>query len=220
MNKAIVTPRTLKNTETGIDITVPEYRTITKLLSTQEEYHVIIITSLPYFKSPDHKPEDVVQFMVPKWYNDFESLHKAMSDRYPATIFPDLPKKVLMVRDSTPQGRRAAFEKLMQFIASSPKVCCSPILLDFLGVPQSKIDAVEGQGKESDTGGHGDGAPKDEKGDLKSPTKSVKSQSSSLFGEEDSDDELFKTDKGDVDETDGDLFSPSPHHAQPSSSGE
>ncbi|XP_030830183.1 HCLS1-binding protein 3-like [Strongylocentrotus purpuratus] len=217
MNKAIVTPRTLKNTETGIDITVPEFRTITKLLSNQEEFHVIVISSLPYFKSPDHKPEDVVQFMVPKWYSDFESLHKAMSDRYPATIFPDLPKKVLMVRDSTPQGRRSAFEKLMQFIAASPKVCCSPILLEFLGVPSSKIGAVEGQEKESESRGSGDGTQKD---DMKSPTKSVKSQSSSLFGEEDSDDELFKTEKGDVDEADSDLFSPSPRHAPPSTKGE
>ena len=66
-----------------------------------------------------------------------------MSDRYPATIFPDLPKKVLMVKDSTPQQRRATFEKLLQFIAASPKVSNSHIFLEFLG--KWHISSVESQ---------------------------------------------------------------------------
>ncbi|XP_072175995.1 uncharacterized protein [Diadema setosum] len=221
MSKAIVTSRQLKNIDTGLDISVPEFRKVKQLLTTDEEYHVIVITNLPYFKTTTHKPDDVVQFMVPKWYGDFETLHKAMSDRYPATIFPDLPKKVLMVRDSTPQQRRAAFDKLMNFIASTPKVCCSHILLEFLGVRLEKIEAVEG-------GEKGEGDEKNQEKDsisaTTSPTKSVKSQSSSLFGEEDSDDELFKTGKDgaeeqEEEEEDNDLFSPSPHNAPSRTNG-
>ncbi|XP_071496152.1 uncharacterized protein [Diadema antillarum] len=127
-----------------------------------------------------------------------------------------------MVRDSTPQQRRAAFDKLMNFIASTPKVCCSHILLEFFGVRHEKIEAVEGGEKRE---GDEKNQEKDRISATTSPTKSVKSQSSSLFGEEDSDDELFKTGKDgaeeqeEEEEEDNDLFSPSPHNAPSRTNG-
>ena len=70
---------------------------------------------------------------VEKRYSDFEALHKTLSDRFPATVFPDLPHKILMLKDSTPQERRISFDQFMKFVAANPKVVASSILLAFLG---------------------------------------------------------------------------------------
>ena len=55
--------RKLKNRETGVDMSVPSYETASspKLV---KDYHVVVITNLPYFKLPEHSEKDVVQFMV------------------------------------------------------------------------------------------------------------------------------------------------------------
>ncbi|KAJ8020215.1 HCLS1-binding protein 3 [Holothuria leucospilota] len=56
----------LKNEKAGIDITIPEYKEVSGRLglSNEEEYHIIVITRLPHFKTESHQPADVVQFMV------------------------------------------------------------------------------------------------------------------------------------------------------------
>ncbi|XP_077863299.1 uncharacterized protein LOC144346423 [Saccoglossus kowalevskii] len=134
MATPILTTRELRNEDTGIDITVPTYKEIPGLLSTTAEYHVIVISKLSYFKTPKHKDNDIVQFMVPKKYGDFEELHKTLDEMYSGTAFPELPKKTLLIKDSTVQERRRCFDRLMVFIAENHKVCCSPPVLEFLGV--------------------------------------------------------------------------------------
>lgn len=56
--------RELKNKETGIDVTIPRVTQEKGLLQSTYEYQVVVVSNLPYFKSPKHKENDVVQFMV------------------------------------------------------------------------------------------------------------------------------------------------------------
>ncbi|XP_077990704.1 uncharacterized protein LOC144445026 [Glandiceps talaboti] len=193
MAAPIVTTRELKNTETGIDISIPTYEEIRGLLASTTEYHVIVISKLHYFKTPKHKDNDVVQFMIPKKYSDFEILHKTLDEQYPATVLPDLPKKTLMIKDSTVQQRRQTFEKLMKFIAANKKICASPTVLEFLGVNPAKsgkfrkvtksTEEIEKDRKSESTG-------EDSKDEEKLKLKKTKSD---LFGDDevDNDADLF-----------------------------
>ena len=54
----------MKNKVTGIDLSIPSHRVIPGLLSSTIEYHVVVVTNLPVFKSAKHKETDTVQFMV------------------------------------------------------------------------------------------------------------------------------------------------------------
>ncbi|KAJ7409497.1 HCLS1-binding protein 3-like protein [Pitangus sulphuratus] len=62
----LVTTRQIQNTHTGLDLSVPEYQEIRgKMMSGHVEYHIVVVTRLAAFKSAKHRPEDVVQFMLP-----------------------------------------------------------------------------------------------------------------------------------------------------------
>ncbi|XP_033103232.1 HCLS1-binding protein 3-like isoform X2 [Anneissia japonica] len=138
-----LTTREIKNTATGIDINVPTVKEKVGRLLTDEEFQVIVITNNPVFKQESAKSTDCVQFMVPKRYNQFEALHKALGEKYPATVLPVLPKKLLMLKDSTLSERRNAFDKLMKAIAVNPKICFSSIVLAFLGLTKEQIKKAE-----------------------------------------------------------------------------
>ena len=56
--------RELRNKETRIDLSVPDFHEVSGLLSNDEVFHIIVISSLPYFKTIKHKKDDTVQFMV------------------------------------------------------------------------------------------------------------------------------------------------------------
>ena len=67
--------RELKNKATGVDILVPQYEHISGSFGGSVVYHVIVVTQLFYFKTPNkHKESDVVQFMVGLIYT-FLSIH-------------------------------------------------------------------------------------------------------------------------------------------------
>ena len=55
--------RKVKNVDIGIDISVPSHEPATAAKHVKD-YHVLVITSLPYFKSAVHDEDAVVQFMV------------------------------------------------------------------------------------------------------------------------------------------------------------
>jgi hypothetical protein len=69
--------RELKNKDTGIDITIPRVTEEKGLLQSTYEYQVVVVSNLPYFKSPKHKENDVVQFMVTPFSYEILSLPKA-----------------------------------------------------------------------------------------------------------------------------------------------
>lgn len=60
----IIVFREIKNKHTGIDVTIPRFTQEKGLLQSTYEYQVVVVSNLPYFKSPKHKESDTVQFMV------------------------------------------------------------------------------------------------------------------------------------------------------------
>ncbi|XP_070533994.1 HCLS1-binding protein 3-like [Ptychodera flava] len=211
MAAPITTTRELKNKETGIDISVPKYEEIPGLLTTTIEFHVIVVSRLPYFKTAKHKENDVIQFMIPKRHSDFEALHRTLDEKFPATVLPELPKKTLLINNNTVQQRRQIFEKILKFIVENPKLCTSPPVLEFLGVSPIKAGKFRKEIKETDgklTKDEKDGSSEDTKDEP--PEESTK-QESNLFDDDDSDDdvELFKDTKAATETVDDIFASPS-----------
>ncbi len=58
-------------------------------------------------------------------------------------IFPNLPRKPLIVNSSTFQERRKFMDEVMHLVARTQKLCCSPMILEFLGVRKPKNPTVE-----------------------------------------------------------------------------
>ncbi|KAM6324578.1 HCLS1-binding protein 3 [Aegotheles albertisi] len=142
----LVTTRQIQNTHTGLDLSVPEYQEIRgKMMSGHVEYHIVVVTRLAAFKSPKHKPEDVVQFMVSKKYSEIEELYQRLAARYPQASLPLLPRKVLFVGESDICERRAMFNDIMKFISKDEDLATSPELLEFLGTKSTS--AIDFRGK-------------------------------------------------------------------------
>ncbi|XP_075606639.1 HCLS1-binding protein 3 [Balearica regulorum gibbericeps] len=141
----LVTTRQIQNTDTGLDLSVPEYQEIHgKMMSGHVEYHIVVVTRLAVFKSAKHKPEDVVQFMVSKKYSEIEELYQRLAARYPQASLPLLPRKVLFVGESDICERRAMFNDIMKFISKDEDLATSPELLEFLGT--KSISAIDFKG--------------------------------------------------------------------------
>ncbi|XP_060064467.1 HCLS1-binding protein 3-like [Ylistrum balloti] len=134
MPSATVTVRELKNKDTRVDITVPTYKETKGLLQSTFEFHVVIVSSLPFFKSAKHKPTDVVQYMVSKKFAEFEDLHSKLSAKFSGTVLPPLSKKTLLVNAAVTKERRGNLDSFLKFVACTPKLCTSSVLLEFLGV--------------------------------------------------------------------------------------
>ncbi|XP_062595790.1 HCLS1-binding protein 3-like isoform X2 [Saccostrea cucullata] len=188
MPSATVTVRELKNKETGIDITIPRITQEKGLLQSTYEYQVVVVSNLPFFKSPKHKENDVVQFMVKKKFAEFEDLWSKLYEKYPATVLPPLPKKALLVNDKVATDRRAGLERFLSFLAVTPKVCTSSLLLEFLGVNAIKAGKYtqEGLKNEEET------EDKDKQSDKQSEdNKEITSEASKggLFEEEEEEEE-------------------------------
>ncbi|XP_048731246.2 HCLS1-binding protein 3-like isoform X2 [Ostrea edulis] len=178
------TTRELKNKETGIDVTIPRVTQEKGLLQSTYEYQVVVVSNLPYFKSPKHKENDVVQFMVKKKFSVFEDLWLKIYEKYPATVLPPLPKKTLLVNDKVATDRRAGLERFLSFLACTPKICTSSLLLEFLGVNAIKAGKFT---KEGLKGEGGTGENEAEKGDTENiPSDTGKS---GLFGDDDEDED-------------------------------
>lgn len=188
MPSATVTVREIKNKHTGIDITIPRFTQEKGLLQSTYEYQVVVVSNLPYFKSPKHKESDTVQFMVKKKYSDFEELWSKLFEKYHSLVLPPLPKKALLVNDKVATERRSGLEKFLSFLASSAKVCTSSLLLEFLGVNSIKAGKYTQQGlKREESTEENQGK---ENNDGKSLTEG--GGKSGLFDEEDEDtDDLF-----------------------------
>eukprot|EP00794_Sanderia_malayensis_P001189 gene1189-560_t len=106
-------------------------------------YQVIVITRLFYYKSPRHKESDIIQFMITKKYEEFEDLYQKLNARLPSVILPNLPKKPLLINSGTFQERRKVMDDVMHLVARTQKLCCSPMVLEFLGVGKPKRPALE-----------------------------------------------------------------------------
>ncbi|XP_041361039.1 HCLS1-binding protein 3-like [Gigantopelta aegis] len=150
MPLATVTVRELKNKDTAIDLSVPTYKESRGLLGSTVEYHVVVVSSLPFFKSPKHKESDVVQFMISKKFADFEELHTRLNEKYSGTAFPPLPRSVLRVNDVIARERRTELDHFLKMVAVIPKISSSSIIIEFLGVNPLKAGKYRRDGSTID----------------------------------------------------------------------
>lgn len=194
MPSAIVTVRELKNKESGIDISIPVYKEIKGLLHSSWEFYVVVVSNLQYFKSPKHKDNDVVQFMVQKRLADFESLHAKLTEKFPATILPSLPKKTLITSENAVKEKKLTLEKFLQFIAVTNKLVNCSVFLEFLGVNAIKAGKFRTDVEETDDAPLETTDAVDQEDDK---DEREQEQASDMFGvgiDEDDESDLFSTD--------------------------
>ncbi|KAE8605191.1 hypothetical protein XENTR_v10015014 [Xenopus tropicalis] len=134
MAAVVVTSRPIQNAHTALDLWVPEYQEIRgKMMTGHVEYQIVVVTTLPAFKSARHKPADVVQFVVSRKYSEIEEFYYKLCASYPHTSLPPFPRKVLFVGEADIRERRAAFNDIVKAIAKDRQLAACPELLDFLG---------------------------------------------------------------------------------------
>uniref|UniRef100_A0A8C9W8F0 HCLS1 binding protein 3 n=1 Tax=Scleropages formosus TaxID=113540 RepID=A0A8C9W8F0_SCLFO len=134
--------RPLQNESTGIDLQVPLYREIRgSMMTGHVEYQIVVVTRLAAFKSPKHRPGDIVQLLVSKKYSEMDEFYCKLAARYPTIPLPAMPRKALFVGESDIRERRAAFDELLKFISKNPTLASCPELLEFLGAKAT--DAVD-----------------------------------------------------------------------------
>ncbi|XP_036290586.1 HCLS1-binding protein 3 [Pipistrellus kuhlii] len=144
---ALVTSRRVQNAHTGLDLAVPQHQEVRgRMMSGHVEYQILVVTRLAAFKSPKHKPEDVVQFLVSKKYSEIEELCQKLSRRYPAASLPPLPRKVLFVGESDIRERRAVFHEILRCVSQDTELAGSPELLEFLGTSSAGAAEPGGRG--------------------------------------------------------------------------
>ena len=142
--KAVLTDRQLKNQMTGIDIYVAGCQEVPQKSSSNTlNYQVIVVTSLFYYKTKIHKESDVVQFMITKSFEEFEELYKKLSGRFPSVVFPILPKQSVLLRQTSSDERQRVMNEVLQMVARTQKLCCSPMVIEFLkGLTKKSAPAV------------------------------------------------------------------------------
>ncbi|XP_075454560.1 HCLS1-binding protein 3 isoform X2 [Ascaphus truei] len=115
-------------------MSVPEYQEIRgKMMTGHVEYQIVVVTRLSAFKSAQHKPEDVVQFVVSRKYSEIEEFYQKICDRFPKLSLPPFPRKLLFVGESDIRDRRAAFNDLVKSVSKDKELAVCPELLEFLG---------------------------------------------------------------------------------------
>ncbi|KAK3748307.1 hypothetical protein QZH41_019798 [Actinostola sp. cb2023] len=76
--------------------------------------------------------------MIQQKFSSFEDLYHKLLQKFSSVVFCPLPKKVLIVNDSVINERRQVMETVLQQIAKTPKLSCSSLTLEFLGVQTQK----------------------------------------------------------------------------------
>eukprot|EP00117_Sycon_ciliatum_P019231 scpid69490/ scgid17499/ HCLS1-binding protein 3; HS1-binding protein 3 len=135
---AALTKRSVQNS-TGMDMFVPKFDT-SQGAGRETLYHIIVISVMSVFKSPKHKPEDVVQFSVPRKYADFERLQEQLSQEFSAIVFPSLPPRRLYCNEDDLEDRLIAFDCLMRVVAKTTRLSRSHSVLRFLGIEEKLIN--------------------------------------------------------------------------------
>ncbi|RUS86485.1 hypothetical protein EGW08_005735 [Elysia chlorotica] len=156
MPRATVASRELKNKDTGMDLFVPTFKEIKGRLSSTVYYQVVVVTNLPFFKTPSHKETDVVQLSIEKKWVDFEEMRTKLSEAFPGTMLPLIDKKSFIVNDFVLKERRNSLDLFVKFLAMVSKLAKSPAVLQFLGVDairanKTKLDDVPGDKKSAQT---------------------------------------------------------------------
>ncbi|XP_069584247.1 HCLS1-binding protein 3 [Ranitomeya imitator] len=134
MAAPVLTSRQVQNVHTALDMWVPEYQEIRgKMMTGHVEYQIVVVTSLPAFKSSRHSSDDVVQFVISRKYSEIEEFYHKFASLYPKYSLPPFPRKVLFVGETDIRERRAAFNDIVKAIANEKELAASPELRHFLG---------------------------------------------------------------------------------------
>ncbi|XP_064597673.1 HCLS1-binding protein 3-like isoform X2 [Liolophura sinensis] len=143
MPTATLTVREVKNKETGLDISIPNYKETPGLLGST----------------------------VTRKYPDFEQLYNQVGAQFPGTILPPLPKKVLRLTETVIKDRKSKLEGFLKFLACTPKLATCSKLLEFLGVNAIKAGRYrKGEIGETEQKVEREEKPEDEEEDVTTAT--------------------------------------------------
>ena len=165
MNKiqtAVKTTRHIQNTETGLDVVVPDFITtraseskLDLLKPPKTAYHVVVTTVLKNAtdgeKSSLKQPENqsTIHFAFDKDYHSFLKLREDLDKKYSGTYVPPveatnkLTNKLAMNAKAfwkECRDNQIALDKFMKWCASTEKIAASPILTEFLGLNRLKTN--------------------------------------------------------------------------------
>ncbi|XP_066535943.1 HCLS1-binding protein 3 [Hoplias malabaricus] len=197
MTDGIITSRPLQNEATGIDLQVPQFQEIRgPMMTGHVEYQIVVVTRLAAFKSPKHKPGDVVQLAVSKKYSEIDEFYHHLITQYPTIHLPAMPRKALFVGETDIRDRRAAFDELVRFVSKHPTLSTCPELLEFLGAKSTVRDVTASNASDWLAEEDDDGLDffgKDEASTVppERVKKTVKSVKPSQEDEDDDEEELF-----------------------------
>ncbi|GIX86817.1 HCLS1-binding protein 3 [Caerostris extrusa] len=139
MTTPSVTLRTIKNEDTGIDISV--------VRSKEEEaplggisvlYEIFVVTRLEIFKTRLHKSGDVVSFTIFKAYREIDDLYNKLSKKYPKAGLPPVPK-ASSASKYTDDEKVEALDLFMRAIAKNIEICHSSIFTHFIGINSHRL---------------------------------------------------------------------------------
>ncbi|GIY35637.1 HCLS1-binding protein 3 [Caerostris darwini] len=139
MTTPSVTLRTIKNEDTGIDISV--------VRSKEEEaplggisvlYEIFVVTRLEIFKTRLHKSGDVVSFTIFKAYREIDDLYNKLNKKYPKAGLPPVPK-ASSASKYTDDEKVEALDLFMKAIAKNIEICHSSIFTHFIGINSHRL---------------------------------------------------------------------------------
>ncbi|KFM70189.1 HCLS1-binding protein 3, partial [Stegodyphus mimosarum] len=139
MSTPSVTLRSLKNEETGIDISVPRFQ--------EEEaplggisilYEISVLTRLDLFKTRLHKYGDVVHFSIFKAYREIEDLYNKLNKKYPKAGLPPVPKSSTADK-YTSDERVQALDNFFNAVSKNIEIIHSSVFTQFIGINSQRL---------------------------------------------------------------------------------
>ncbi|XP_015928911.2 HCLS1-binding protein 3 [Parasteatoda tepidariorum] len=135
MSTPLTTKRQLKNTNTGIDISVPGFQEESAPLGgVSILYEISVLTTLELFKTSLHSEEDVVHFSIFKAYREINDLQNKLSKKFPKADLPPLPTADKLSCDQKVE----TLDTFMQSVAKNVDLCSSSTFVQFIGLNSSK----------------------------------------------------------------------------------
>ncbi|GFT48911.1 HCLS1-binding protein 3 [Nephila pilipes] len=139
MTTPSVTLRSIKNEDTGIDISVPRFKEEEAPLGgVSILYEISVLTRLEVFKTRLHKSGDVVQFTIYKAYREIEELYNKLNKRYPKAGLPPVPKASTAGK-YTCEEKVEALDLFMKAVAKNIEICHSSTFTHFIGINSQRL---------------------------------------------------------------------------------
>ncbi|GFU24179.1 HCLS1-binding protein 3 [Trichonephila clavipes] len=139
MTTPSVTLRSIKNEDTGIDISVPRFKEEEAPLGgVSILYEISVLTRLEVFKTRLHKSGDVVQFTIYKAYREIDELYNKLNKKYPKAGLPPVPKASTAGK-YTSDEKVEALDLFMKAVAKNIEICHSSTFTHFIGINSHRL---------------------------------------------------------------------------------